>query len=82
MSRAYTIDGAWICWALREQKKKKEQTRYLDRALAMLTLDVDLNDPQHAGGKWLNVYRAAREALRRATLKAKKKSNPKPKKGN
>jgi hypothetical protein len=36
-------------------------------------LTIDFNDPEHSGGKWLNVYRAAREALRRAAVKAAKK---------
>ena len=65
MSRAYTIDGAWICWAMRQPKKKK------------VPLVIDMRDPQHAGGGWLTVYRRMQEALRRAKLKA---SRTKPKK--
>ena len=44
-------------------------------------LVIDFRDPEHAGGSWLNVVRAAREALRRAAFKKARKSNPQPKKG-
>jgi hypothetical protein len=68
-----------------QERDDAERARYLDRALTLLTLDerarltIDLNDPEHSGGKWLNVVRAAREAIRRAAVKAARKAK-KPKK--
>lgn len=63
--KAYTIDGAWICWALRQ---KKEEPR------VPLEIRLPFN------GAWLQPVRDAAERLRRAALKKARKSNPQPKK--
>jgi hypothetical protein len=45
-----------------------------------MTIEIDLNDPEHAGGRWLQPLRDAAEKIRLLRLKAAKKSTPQPKK--
>jgi hypothetical protein len=50
---------------------------FIAQAMRRKPLTVDFRDPALQGGGWLNVYRAAREAIRRAKLKAARKAKPK-----
>jgi hypothetical protein len=49
---------------------------FIMQAARRKPLTVDFRDPQHAGGGWLAPLRAAREALRRAAVKAARKAKP------